>query len=56
MVFRAMLYYIREYPQQVHHPKEDQFLFGRLRVRTHELDHVIDRLEYQHAQGDMQVR
>jgi hemerythrin-like domain-containing protein len=31
MVFRAMLYYIREYPEQVHHPKEDNYLFARLR-------------------------
>jgi hemerythrin-like domain-containing protein len=56
VIFRAMLYYIREYPQQVHHPKEDQFLFARLRERTHELDEVLDKLECQHVQGDIQVR
>jgi hemerythrin-like domain-containing protein len=55
MVFRAMLYYIREYPHQVHHPKEDQFLFARLRARTHEFDEILNKLEYQHAQGDIQV-
>jgi hemerythrin-like domain-containing protein len=37
-----MLYYIREYPEQVHHPKEDRYLFARLRDRTGELDEVLD--------------
>lgn len=41
MVFRAMLYYIREYPERIHHPKEDQYLFARLWHRTRELDEVI---------------
>lgn len=56
MIFRAMLYYIREYPEQVHHPKENRFLFTRLRARTHELDEIIDELELQHAQGDVRLR
>ncbi|QCP49871.1 hemerythrin domain-containing protein [Trinickia violacea] len=56
MVFRAMLYYIREYPEQIHHPKEDLHLFARLRKRTDELDDVIDELESQHAQGELKVR
>lgn len=52
MVFRAMLYYIREYPEQVHHPKEDRFLFARLRERTSELDGTLAELEAQHAKGE----
>lgn len=56
MVLRAMLYYIREYAEQVHHPKEDRFLFTRLRARTHELDETIEELELQHAQGDVRLR
>ena len=55
MVLRAMLYYIREYPEQVHHPKEDKYLFMRLRLRTNELDDVIDELEAQHVQGEARV-
>lgn len=55
-VFRAMLYYIREYPEQIHHPKEDVYLFARLRARTDALDDVIDELESQHAQGESKVR
>jgi hemerythrin-like domain-containing protein len=56
MVFRAMLYYIREYPEQIHHPKEDLHLFARLRKRTEELDDVINELESQHAEGELKVR
>lgn len=56
MVFRAMLYYIREYPEQVHHPKEDQYLFARLRDRTSELDETLAELEFQHTQGEALVR
>src|SRR6202158_3538489 len=56
MVFRAMLYYIREYPEQVHHPKEDRYLFTPLRDRTGEFDSALDELESQHARGEMKVR
>ncbi|WP_240975340.1 hypothetical protein [Paraburkholderia aromaticivorans] len=38
-----MLYYIREYPQQVHHPKEDRYLSTPLRDRT---DEYAPRFEY----------
>ncbi|WP_096475618.1 hemerythrin domain-containing protein [Burkholderia stabilis] len=52
MVFRAMLFYIREYPEQVHHPKEKHYLFAPLREATSEFDSVLDELESQHARGD----
>ncbi|WP_321806299.1 hemerythrin domain-containing protein [Burkholderia sp. BCC1993] len=52
MVFRAMLYYIREYPEQVHHPKEERYLFAPLRDAASEFDGVLDELETQHARGD----
>ncbi|UUZ68301.1 hemerythrin domain-containing protein [Polaromonas sp. P2-4] len=51
-----MLYYIREYPEQVHHPKEDQYLFARLRDRTSKLDETLAELESQHTQGEALVR
>lgn len=54
-VFRAMLLYISEYPDQVHHPKEDNYLFARLRQRTHRLDGTLAELESQHAKGDQLV-
>ncbi|KVO02188.1 hemerythrin domain-containing protein [Burkholderia ubonensis] len=56
MVLRAMLYYIREYPEQIHHPNEDRYLFACLRRRTQALDEVIDELEAQHAQGEALLR
>lgn len=55
-VFRAMLLYISEYPEKVHHPKEDHFLFARLRERTREVEPMIAELEAQHTQGEALVR
>ena len=55
-VFRAMLVYISEYPHKVHHPKEDQYLFARLRERTNQVDQALDELESQHMQGESQLR
>lgn len=51
-VFRAMIFYVREYPEKIHHPKEDLFLFSRLRARTSQVDAVIAELEAQHAKGN----
>lgn len=55
-VFRAMLLYIREYPEKVHHPKEDQHLFLLLRTRTSTVDSMLDELERQHVQGERFLR
>jgi hemerythrin-like domain-containing protein len=52
----AMLYYIDAFPEKLHHPKEDVYLFARLRARTHEADAVLDELERQHADGARQAR
>lgn len=46
-----IVYYIRVYPDRMHHPKEDEFLFGPLRRRRPEAGTVIDELERQHAKG-----
>ncbi|MDP3841967.1 MAG: hemerythrin domain-containing protein [Oxalobacteraceae bacterium] len=54
-VFRAMMLYISEYPEKVHHPKEDQYLFSRLRLRTDQVNQTLDELESQHAQGESQA-
>lgn len=55
-VFRAMLHYIDTFPEKLHHPKEDRYLFRKLRARTHEIDAVLDRLESQHLQGAQLIR
>ena len=51
-LLHAMLYYIREYPERLHHPKEDRYLFAALKRRTHEADAIIADLEREHAQGE----
>ena len=55
-VFRAMLLYISEYPERLHHPKEDALLFAPLRERTHAHDATLADLEAQHANGEAMVR
>ncbi|KND55270.1 Hemerythrin HHE cation binding region [Candidatus Paraburkholderia kirkii] len=56
IVLRAMLYYIREYPEQFHHPFEDRYLFAALRHRTDDFDDVLDELQCEHIEGDVRLR
>ena len=46
---RAILRYIECFPVALHHPKEDDYLFGRLRQRTSAINAELDELERQHA-------
>lgn len=55
-VLRAMLFYIDEFPERLHHVKETTMLFPRLRERTHEADAVISRLDHDHHGGAARVR
>lgn len=50
-LLHAMLYYVREFPERRHHPKEDKVLFAKLKARTSEADAVIADLEQEHASG-----
>ena len=50
-LLRAMVHYVITFPETLHHPKEDAYLFRRLRARTHEFDATIDELERQHEEG-----
>jgi nucleotide-binding universal stress UspA family protein/hemerythrin-like domain-containing protein len=50
-LLHAMLYYIKEFPETLHHPKEDAYLFRKLRARTREFDATLDELEGQHVDG-----
>jgi nucleotide-binding universal stress UspA family protein/hemerythrin-like domain-containing protein len=45
---RAVMRYIRNFPVALHHPKEEHFLFRKLRERTSSLDAELDELERQH--------
>lgn len=50
-LLRAMLFYVEQFPQRLHHPKEEQHLFVRLRQRTTECDALLAELHRQHATG-----
>jgi len=46
-----MLDYVEHFPERLHHPREDEHLFRRLRARSHEADDMLDRLEHEHLAG-----
>ena len=53
---RAMLFYIDEFPERLHHTKESQLLFPRVRSRSEEANVVLDRLDRDHEQGGKAIR
>ena len=55
-VFRAMIRYIDEYPERLHHPKEDQYLFARLTERSPESRALVADLTAEHVRGAHFVR
>lgn len=55
-VLRAMLFYIDEFPERRHHPKESNLLFPKLARRRPDLMPVIRRLEDEHMSGERRVR
>ncbi len=50
-LLRAIVGYIRAFPEALHHPKEDAYLFRKLRERTAEFNDTLDLLQRQHAEG-----
>lgn len=55
-VLRAMLFYVDEFPERLHHPKESELLFPRLRERCPALIPTLDRLDADHARGEAAIR
>lgn len=53
---RAMLFYIDEFPERLHHTKETELLFPKLRERVPALKDTLDRLDRDHAHGERGVR
>jgi hemerythrin-like domain-containing protein len=53
---RAMLFYVDEFPERLHHTKESELLFPRLRERAPELGPVLDRLDRDHERGERAIR
>jgi hemerythrin-like domain-containing protein len=55
-VLRAMLFYVDQFPERLHHPKESELLFPRVRERCPELAATLDRLDNDHARGEASIR
>ena len=55
-VLRAMLFYVDEFPERLHHPKESALLFPALRQRCPELRGTLDRLDADHGHGETAIR
>ncbi|UUZ78597.1 hemerythrin domain-containing protein [Polaromonas sp. P1(28)-13] len=55
-VLRAMLFYVDEFPERLHHTKESALLFPKLRARSAEAAAVLDRLDHEHACGERTIR
>jgi len=47
----AMLDYLQAYPERLHHPKEDEYLFRFLRRRCTDVNAVLEEPEAQHTRG-----
>lgn len=55
-VLRAMLFYIDEFPERLHHTKESELLFPPVARLAPETTDVIAKLEKEHAYGESAVR
>ncbi len=55
-VMRAMLFYIDEFPERLHHPKETELLFPPVARLAPETAEVIARLDKDHHKGESAVR
>lgn len=47
----SILHYLTRFPERLHHPAEDRYLFGPLRAKTAEAGEVLDLLEKEHHEG-----
>lgn len=55
-VLRAMLFYIDEFPERLHHPKETELLFPRVQRAAPETSAAITRLDHDHEYTEKAVR
>ncbi len=55
-VLRAMLLYVDEFPERLHHRKETDLLFPKVRERCPELAAVLVRLACDHEAGERSIR
>lgn len=54
-LMRAIVRYVQQFPVKLHHPKEEAYLFRRLRARTTSCNAELDELERQHERDDQLV-
>ena len=52
----AILYYIDDFPERMHHPKEDEHLFKALRAHSSEFNAELDELQQEHGLDAKLVR
>lgn len=55
-VLRAMLFYIDEYPERLHHPKESNLLFPKVIRASKKVMGAIDKLERDHQYSEKAAR
>lgn len=55
-VLTVILDYIEAFPNRLHHPKEDRYLFSALRRRHPSAGPILDELEEEHRRGDELTR
>ncbi len=55
-VLRAMLFYIDEFPERLHHPKETQLLFPKVALAAPQTQETIAQLDKDHHRGEAAVR
>ena len=55
-VVRGMLFYIDEFPERLHHPKESNLLFPHLVRASPDIMATVSRLEGDHITGERLVR
>jgi hemerythrin-like domain-containing protein len=56
VALRAMLFYVDEFPERLHHKKESELLFPKLRALAPALRETLDDLDADHAQGERAIR
>lgn len=53
---RAMLFYIDEFPERLHHRKESEMLFPLVAKRAPQTREAIEKLDLDHSKGEFAVR
>jgi hemerythrin-like domain-containing protein len=55
-VLRSMVRYIDEYPEKLHHPNEDKYLFAPLAARAPDARLLVEELQAEHEEGARLIR